>query len=172
MSELDDLTRDAHGVGRRGFLVAGAGAFLCTIGGEKVLLAKPGDAAKADAAAARVKRPAFAPAAAKAPIGADAVDELKFETPPAPRPGGVDREYWIQATTALWDVVPSRPRRDLWHGVALRGPSVFRASVYQEMTTGFAAPKGPAAIPGPILECEVGDVLKVHLRNALTSRST
>ena len=48
---------DASGVGRRGFLAAGAGAFLCTIGGQDVLISKPGDAAKADAIAARVKRP-------------------------------------------------------------------------------------------------------------------
>jgi hypothetical protein len=39
------------------FLAAGAGAFLCTIGGERVLLRNAGDAAKADAAARRVKRP-------------------------------------------------------------------------------------------------------------------
>ncbi len=162
--------RNLAGVGRRGFLAAGAGAFLCTIGGEKVLLAGRGDAAKADAAAARVKRPAFASATApKAPIGSDPVDKLTFVTP-GPQSGGVEREYWIQATSALWDIVPSRPRRDLWHGVAIPGPTVFRAVMYQEMTEGFAAPKGPAAIPGPILHCEVGDVLKVHFRNALPEK--
>ncbi len=173
MSDLDDITTDdatSTGVGRRGFLAAGAGAFLCTIGGEKVLLAGRGDAAKADAAAARVKRPAFASATApKAPIGSDPVDKLTFVTP-GPQSGGVEREYWIQATSALWDIVPSRPRRDLWHGVAIPGPTVFRAVMYQEMTEGFAAPKGPAAIPGPILHCEVGDVLKVHFRNALPEK--
>ena len=45
-------------IGRRGFLAAGAGAFLCTIGGQKVLVEKAGDASKADAAARNVKRPA------------------------------------------------------------------------------------------------------------------
>ena len=44
-------------LGRRGFLAVSAGAFLCTIGDERVSLATPGDAAKADAAAARVRRP-------------------------------------------------------------------------------------------------------------------
>src|SRR3954447_8552193 len=39
-------------IGRRRFLQVGAaGAFLCTIGGQDVLVSKPGDAAKADAAA-------------------------------------------------------------------------------------------------------------------------
>ena len=52
------------GLPRRGFLAAGAGAFLCTIGGERVLLCKPGDAAKADAAARRVAAPRARAAAA------------------------------------------------------------------------------------------------------------
>ena len=52
------------GLPRRGFLAAGAGAFLCTIGGERVLLSKPGDAAKADAAARRVTLPRARAAAA------------------------------------------------------------------------------------------------------------
>ena len=55
-----------NGLPRRGFLAVGAGAFLCTIGGERVLLSKPGDAAKADAAARRVTAPR-ARAAAAAP---------------------------------------------------------------------------------------------------------
>jgi FtsP/CotA-like multicopper oxidase with cupredoxin domain len=50
------------------------------------------------------------------------------------------------------------------------GPSVFRAFTYQEMTTGFAAPRGPAAIPGPLLRARVGDLVKVHFRNAISER--
>ena len=94
---------------RRGFLAAGAGAFLCTIGGERVLLSKPGDAAKADAAARRVTLPR-ARAAAAAP-GAGPTERLTFTTP-QPQPGGIKREYWIEARDVLWDIVPSRPRRD------------------------------------------------------------
>ena len=161
----DDTTHD--GVGRRGFLAAGAGAFLCTIGGERVLLAEPGDARRADAAAARVRRPART--AATTVTGADPVDALTFATP-APQRGGAVREYWVQARDILWDVVPTRPRRDQWHGVAVPGPSGFRAFVYQVMTEGFAAPAGPAAIPGPTLHCEVGDTLVVHVRNNLGER--
>jgi manganese oxidase len=76
---------------RRGFLAAGAGAFLCTIGGERVLLSKPGDAAKADAAARRVAAPRARAAAAGAP-GAGPTEQLTFTTP-QPQPGGTAREY-------------------------------------------------------------------------------
>ncbi len=172
MADTPDPLDTLHGVGRRDFLAVGAGAILCTIGGKKVALTRPGDAAKADAAAAMVVRPKGV--SPKKPIagvpGADPVDKLTFETP-GPQPGCDVIEYWIQATAALWDVIPSRPRRDQWHGMNLPGPSVFRAFVYQEMTAGFAEPKGPAAIPGPILQARVGDVIKVHFRNGLPAKS-
>jgi len=42
----------------------------------------------------------------------------------------------------------------------------FPGFVYQRMKTGFAGPLGPARMPGPILEAEVGDLLVVHVRNA------
>ena len=61
---LDVALESDNGLPRRGFLAAGAGAFLCTIGGERVLLSKPGDAAKADAAARRVAPPRARAAAA------------------------------------------------------------------------------------------------------------
>jgi FtsP/CotA-like multicopper oxidase with cupredoxin domain len=163
-----------NGLPRRGFLAAGAGAFLCTIGGERVLLGKAGDAAKADAAARRVPRPASLTARTAAtkppPQGASPVDQLTFATP-QPQAGGVAREYWIQARDALWDIVPTRPRRDQWHGVAVPGPTVYRAFVYQLMTEGFAEPAAPPAIPGPTLHAEVGDTVVVHFRNGLKERT-
>jgi FtsP/CotA-like multicopper oxidase with cupredoxin domain len=149
-------------LGRRRFLQVGAaGAFLCTIGGEKVAVAQRGDAAKADAAAARVPRPkAVSAAAAKEPT------ESQTYVTPSPQPGGRAVEYWIQATQARWTIVPSK--RDDWHGVAVPGASTFTATVYQQMTDGFAAALGPAAMPGPTLHAEVGDTLVVHVRNGLT----
>jgi manganese oxidase len=160
-----------NGLPRRGFLAVGAGAFLCTIGGERVLLSKPGDAAKADAAARRVARPrAFTAAAGKPPQGASAVDQLTFTTP-QPQPGGVAREYWVQAREALWDIVPTRPRRDQWHGRAVAGPSVYRAFVYQQMSEGFAEPVASPAIPGPTLHAEVGGTVVVHFRNGLSEKT-
>jgi len=98
--------------------------------------------------------------------GSGPTESLTFTTP-RPAPGGSVREYWIQARSVLWDIVPTRPRRDEWHGRRVGGPSVYRAFVYQEMTEGFAAPKAPPAIPGPTLQAEVGDVLVVHFRNGL-----
>jgi FtsP/CotA-like multicopper oxidase with cupredoxin domain len=133
-----------------------------------VLLSKPGDAAKADAAARRVPVPR-ARAAAAAP-GAGPTEQLTFTTP-QPQPGGTAREYWVQAREALWDIVPTRPRRDEWHGRAVAGPSVYRAFVYQQMTEGFAAPLAGPAIPGPTLYAEVGDTIVVHFRNGLPEKS-
>jgi len=151
------------GLGRRGYLAAGAGAFLCTIGGERVEVAHPGDAARADAAARRVARPSAKAAQA---TGAAPTEQLRFETP-RPQPGGIAREHWVQATSVLWDIVPSRPRRDEWHDRPVAGPTVFRAFVYEEMTAGFAGPKAPPRMGGPVLEADVGDTLVVHFRNAL-----
>jgi Multicopper oxidase len=156
------------GLPRRGFLAAGAGAFLCTIGGQRVLLRNAGDAAKADAAARRVKRPQ-ARAAADIP-GAGPTEKLTFTTP-RPQPGGVAREYWIQASDFLWDIVPTRPRRDQWHGRSVQGPSVYRAFIYQQMTEGFAQPLLPPRIPGPTPHAEVGDTVVVHFRNGLSEDS-
>ena len=111
------------GLPRRGFLALGTGALLCSIGGDQIVLSRPGDAAKADAAARRVAPPRARAARTTPPQGSDPVDQLKFPTP-QPQPGGVKREYWIQARDVLWDIVPTRPRRDQWHGRAIAGPSV------------------------------------------------
>src|SRR5438309_478817 len=153
-----DPLNDAN-LPRRGFLQAGVGAaFLCTIGGERFALRNSKDAARADAAAASVKRPPT--------IHRDPVDSLKFGTP-QPQPGGVARVHWIQARTVTWDIAPTG--RDDWMGSRINQPRTFKAVVYQEMTPGFARPAGPATMPGPTLHAEVGDTLVVHFRNNATS---
>ena len=116
-------------------------------------LDRPGDAAQADAAARRVKRPAAVASA-----------ELGDFPRPEPAPGGRVREYWLQARSVRWDVAPTG--RDEWHDKAIPGPHTFRAFTYQLMTPGFASPDGPRAIPGPTLTGEVGDLMVVHFRNA------
>ncbi|WP_027005909.1 multicopper oxidase domain-containing protein [Conexibacter woesei] len=163
---------------RRRFLQVGAvGAFICTIGGKDISLSRAGDAAKADAAARTVKRPPLAggrrptarAAAAATPKGrTPEPTESQTYVTPSPQPGGRAVEYWIQATTVKWTVVPTE--RDDWHDVKIPGPSTFTATVYQQMTEGFAAPFGPAAIPGPRLHAEVGDTLVVHFRNNITGK--
>ncbi len=52
------------------------------------------------------------------------------------------------------------------HGHEIPKPRTFRAYAYRPWSEGFAYPLGPASIPGPLLEAEVGDVLRVHFRNA------
>jgi len=51
-------------------------------------------------------------------------------------------------------------------GHPIKGKKKFKALVYQQYTEGFVAPKGPAQMPGPMLEGEVGDTIVVHFRNA------
>src|SRR3954467_8263540 len=127
---------------RRSFLGVSA-AFLCTLG--------PNDAIDFDRKAARVKAP-------KATAAQD-VPQLQ------PAPGGVRREYWVQAETVRWAITPAR--RDEWHNRPLSSRNVFRAYGYRLMTPGFADYASAApAIPGPTLTGEVGDVLVVHFRNA------
>src|SRR3954470_10995274 len=122
---------------RRSFLgLAGGAAFLCTIGGKEVDVASPGGLEKADAAAARVRRP-------RAAVAQD-VPQIQ------PAPGGTRREYWIQAETVRWAITPLE--QDEWHGRATGGRNVFTAFVYREMTPGFASyVVDHPTIPGPPL---------------------
>src|ERR687886_121464 len=136
---------------RRSFFgLAGGAALLCTVGGEQVEVSDPRSLQRADAAAARVRRPRAA--------AARAVPEIQ------PAPGGVRREYWIQAETVHWPIVPTH--RDEWHNRRVLGRQRYRAFVYREMTEGFASYARGVNIPGPTLFAEVGDVLVVHFRNA------
>ena len=140
---------------RRDFLsVAGGGAFLCTIGGKTLSIESPDDLAKADAAAAKVKRPRRA---AREPV-----DSARFPTP-EPQPGGQRREYWIGARAVRWNVVPTG--RDEWMDHKIPRRRTFTAYVYQRYTAGFASPIGRPTIPGPTLRAEVGDTLVVNFRN-------
>src|SRR3954451_6410542 len=140
---------------RRGFLGVGGTALICTLGGKALKIRSVGDVREADARAASLKRPAA--------TRRDPVDALKFGTP-EPQPGGKVREYWIQARSVKWDVAPTG--RDDWMDMPVKGLRTFDAVVYQAYSEGFAGPVGPASMPGPTLEAEVGDVLRVHFRNS------
>src|SRR5215217_737208 len=130
---------------RRGFLGAGgSAALLCTLGAGKTLEdASSRDIDRADAYAARMQKPASARADAIGPDDA-----------PQPQPGGVKREYWIAARSLRWDIAPTG--QDEWMRRKVRGPRTFRALVYQRYSTGFGSAVGPAGMPGPTLEGEVG----------------
>ena len=84
-----------QGSTRRSFFgIAGGAALLCTIGGEEVAVDSPKALQRADAVAARVSRPKFA--------AAETVPQIQ------PQPGGIRREYWIQAETARWAITPKQ----------------------------------------------------------------
>ena len=86
------------------------------------MLDKPGSAGEgAMRLAARVPSPAGARAAARA---------ARYPNP-EPEPGGVRREYWIQARTMGWNVVPTG--RDEWMAARSCRKSGLRAYVYQEI---------------------------------------
>jgi FtsP/CotA-like multicopper oxidase with cupredoxin domain len=132
------------------FGAAGGVVLLCTIGGEQVEVSGRNGLRRADAAAAKVRRPRAAVS--------QAIPQLQ------PAAGGVRKEFWIQAETVRWAITPER--RDEWHNHKLASRNVFSAYVYRLMTPGFAGYASPASIPGPTLSAEVGDVLVVHFRNA------
>ena len=140
---------------RRSFLGMGGGALVCTIGGRRVVLDSHEDVKQADAYAAAMDRP-------KRTARKEAVDTAAFPTP-EPQAGGQVREYWIEAGSVMWDVAPTG--RDDWMDHRIRGKRRFRALVYRLWSPGFASPIGPVSMPGPTLEAEVGDVLRVHFRN-------
>ena len=138
---------------RRSFLTSTAAAvpLICSVGGKTYDVSTAREVDEADAAAAKTERPKAAAA------------QSEFPTP-QPAPGGQVREYWIQARSKRWDIAPKKV--DEWMKNRITGRTTFRAFVYQEMSLGFAEPIGPARMPGPTLEAEVGDLLVVHFRNA------
>jgi manganese oxidase len=143
---------------RRAFLgMAGGSALLCTIGGKTVNVDSPRALARADALAAAVPRPQGTKAHASA-----------FPAI-APAPGGQRREFWIQAESHRWNVIPTG--KDDWEGMRVPRPHRFPAMIYREMTPGFAEHLRPITIPGPTLYAEEGDVIAVHFRNAMSKQA-
>src|ERR1700750_647542 len=133
---------------RRQFIGDGASAvFLCALAGGKAFPFKTaGDVKVADAAARKVKKPKS--------VAKDPVDTMSFPTP-QPQPGGVAREYWVQARPLKWDPIP--PARDEWMTMAIPRRRKFMALAYQLYSPGVAKPISAPTIPGPTLEAEVGD---------------
>ena len=84
---------------------------------------------------------------------------------------GRSREYWIAAEERPLEHRPHPPRRD--DGDAGQGASTtFNAYAYRAYSANFAAPLGPATVPGPLIEAEVGDTVVVHFRNKLRTPVT
>ena len=64
-----------------------------------------------------------------------------------------------------WNIVPNG--RDEMMGKQVKGKTKFTAYAYRAYSPNFAAPLGPAKIPGPLIEANVGDTITVHFRNKL-----
>jgi manganese oxidase len=140
--------------------MAGMGsAFICTLSGHKVSADTKVDL---DKLAAQLKIP---------PSVLEAREQPQLTLPPlgtgttttAAATSGQTREYWIQAEKTHWNVIPNHYDQVMDSHIA--GKVTFTALAYRAYTANFAAPLGPATIPGPLIEANVGDTVVVNFRN-------
>lgn len=137
-------------IGRRAFVAEAAGGLLlCTLAGKEFRLDQPADVEKL---ASDLPVPPKV-AAARAGGGGETV---------LAQAGGTN-EYWIQAEQVKWDIVPNG--RDQMMGKQVKGKTKFQAYAYRAYGPGFSEPLGPAKVPGPLLEANVGETITVHFRN-------
>jgi FtsP/CotA-like multicopper oxidase with cupredoxin domain len=138
-------------------------AFFCTLAGQKI----PNGSEQVDIASISDGIP-VPPRVREADAGASASGartELAAVTPTGPV-----REYWIAAEQRKWDIVPTH--RDQMMAAPVKGKTTFEAYAYRLYSPNFAAPLGPATVPGPLIEAEVGDTVVVHFRNKLKAPVT
>lgn len=147
--------------GRRDLFAGAGGLFLCTLAGQKVLT---GEKADVEQLASEVPVPPKVAAAERAGQAPAAEAVLTQGTT------GARREYWIQAEPVKWNIVPSG--RDAMMDKKVKGPTKFSAYAYRPYSAGFAAPLGPATIPGPLIEAETGDAIVVNFRNKIDAPLT
>ena len=148
-------------IGRRAFVAEAAGGLLlCTLAGKKfsvdeevpVEALNEGLEVPPKVAAARANG-GVAPGAATVLAKASTANE-----------------YWIQAEQMKWDIVPKG--RDQMMGKDIRGKTTFKAWGYRPYSANFAEPLGPAKVPGPLLEANVGETVTVHFRSKLSTPVT
>lgn len=152
---------DAHSFGRRELFAGGGGLFLCTLAGQQVLRDRGADVEKL---ASEVPVPPKVKAAAAAG-GATAAAQ-----PVLARADGARREYWIRAERVRWNAVPSG--RDGMMDEKVEGKTKFTAYAYRAYSPGFAEPLGPATIPGPLIEADIGDTVVVNFQNMVNAPVT
>jgi FtsP/CotA-like multicopper oxidase with cupredoxin domain len=148
--------------GRRELFAGTGGLFLCTLGGQKIF-ADQGEADLGELSKAIPVPPKVAAAQASGTAGAASAEALA-------RAGGNRREYWIQAEEAKWNIVPTG--RDGMMDVKVKGKTKFTAWVYRQYSENFGEPIGPPMIPGPTIDCYVGDTVVFNFRNKLPSPVT
>ena len=137
---------------RRPLFAGAGGLFVCTLGGHRLLRDRPADVEKL---ASEIPVP---PKVRAAENRGEAVLASARAT-------GDVREYWIRAEPRRWDIVPNG--RDAMMDERVPGKTKFTAYAYRAYSPNFAAPLGPAKIPGPLLEVETGETLVVNFQNAL-----
>jgi FtsP/CotA-like multicopper oxidase with cupredoxin domain len=149
-------------IDRRSFLGLGGAAFICTLAGHRVLA----DQGQVDieGLASKVDVPPRV-AAASSNGDAPATASLAALTSSAQT-----REYWIAAEQRRWNIVPTH--RDQMMAEPVKGHTTFNAYGYRLYSPGFKSPLGPATVPGPLIEAEVGDTVVVHFRNKLRTPVT
>ncbi len=143
-------------IGRRDFLAGAGGLFLCTLGGQKVFMNKEADL---PALASDVPVPPKVLAADRN----GGIQNRSQASSILARNGGQRREYWIRAEPVKWNIVPTG--RDQMMAKKIKGKKTFTAFAYRAYSADFAVPLGPATIPGPLLEAEVGDTIVVNFQN-------
>lgn len=135
---------------RRSLFGVGGVGLLCTLGGVKVRADGP------EADLAELARGIPDPPSLRQ-------RSLKQAPVPAPGPGGQVHEHWVQAERVRWDIVPHK--RDQMMDERVKGKTTFGALCYRAYTANWGAPLGPATMPGPLIEGEVGDTIVVNFRN-------
>jgi FtsP/CotA-like multicopper oxidase with cupredoxin domain len=134
---------------RRHFFAGAGGAFFCTLAGHQLSFDREADL----------------PALAKDIPVPPKVAAASGVADPSPAAGkrATGAEYWIRAEKVNWQIIPTH--RDQMLDRRVRGKSHFTAYAYRQYTANFAAPMGPATIPGPLLEVDEGETMTVHFHN-------
>ena len=147
---------------RRAFLGMGGMAFFCTLAGQKI--STGGDQVDIGALSDGVPvPPKVAAAQSRGESGRTELAALATAS-------AQTREYWIVAEEMPWDIVPTH--RDQMMAEPVKGKTKFTAYGYRPYSANFEHPIGPATIPGPLIEAEVGDTVVVHFRNKLKAPVT
>jgi FtsP/CotA-like multicopper oxidase with cupredoxin domain len=149
-------------IDRRGFLSLTGGAFVCTLAGQYVATDK--GEVDVNALSSEVDVPPKVAAAEADSAQASAVPVAAVSAT------GPVREYWIAAEERPWTIVPTG--RDQMMAKPIKGKTKFNAYAYRAYSPGFETPLGPATVPGPLIDAEVGDTVVVHFRNKLRSPVT
>jgi manganese oxidase len=144
---------------RRQLLAGGGAVFFCTLAGHKLSMDKPANLPKLASGVAVPRRVSKADGSAKS--GASAAG--------ASKKAGT-REYWIRAEPVRWNIVPTH--RDEMMNRRVKGRTGFDAYAYRRYTANFRRAMGPATIPGPLIEANVGDQVVIHFQNRVDVPTT